>query len=76
MVTVKAHVWGPLHKTFTREKLGLFSPEFFSYGKVNGKNHVNLSFQILPEILSGRSFMQWAPGRCFIKIVIVSMSIL
>ena len=24
-----------LHKTFTGEKLGLFQPEFFAYGKVN-----------------------------------------
>ena len=35
---------------------------FFSYGKVNGKNHANLRFQILPELFSGKSFMQWAPG--------------
>ena len=56
--------WGLLHKTFTGEKLRLFQPEFFfSYGKVNGKNHAILSFQILPELLfSGKSFMQWAPG--------------
>ena len=26
------------------------------------KNHANLSFQILPEFFSGKSFMQWAPG--------------
>ena len=36
--------------------------DFFFYGKVNGKNHANLSFQILPEFFSGKIFMQWAPG--------------
>ena len=35
--------------------------------KVNGKNHANLSFQILPEFFSGKSFMQWAPGPLFIR---------
>ena len=29
--------------------------------KVNGRNHANPSFQILPEFFSGKSFMQRAP---------------
>ena len=37
---------------------GYFNWSFFSYGK----NHANLSFQILPEFFYGKSFMQWAPG--------------
>ena len=53
-------IWGLLHKTITGEELRLFLPEFFSYGKVIGKNHANLSFQILPEFFFGKSFIQWA----------------
>ena len=66
--------WGLLHKTFTGKKLGLFYPEFFSYGKVNGKNHANPSFQILPEFFSGKSFMQWAPGEHVVLFQVSRMS--
>ena len=51
-----------MHKTFTGEKSQVILTQvLFSYGKVNGKNHANLSFQILPEFFSGKSFMQSAP---------------
>ena len=50
-----------MHKTFTGEKLRLFQPEFFPYGKVNGKIHANLSFQILPEFFSSKSSYAMGP---------------
>ena len=40
--------WGLLHKTFTGEKTRVILTRVFSLCKVNGKNHANLSFQILP----------------------------
>ena len=51
---------------FTRDKLVILA-SFFSYVKINGKNHANLSFQILPEFFSGKSCMQWALGLRFTK---------
>ena len=36
-------------KLLPEKNSGYFNLSFFSYGKVNGKNHANLSFQILPE---------------------------
>ena len=49
-------------KLLLEKNSGYFNQSFFSYGKVNGKNHANPSFQILPEFFSGKSFIQWAPG--------------
>ena len=48
-------------KHLPEKNSGYFNQSIFSYGKVNGKNHANLSFQILAEFFSGKSFMQWAP---------------
>ena len=51
---------GLLHKTFTREKLWLFYPEFFfSYGKVNGKTMLIWVFMFYQRFFSGNSFMQY-----------------
>ena len=44
-------------KNLPEKNSGYFN-QFFSYGKVNGKNHANLSFQILPAFFSSKSFMQ------------------
>ena len=40
------------------------------------KNHANLSFQILPEFFSSKSFMQWAPGEQFCGVVIIIIIII
>ena len=48
---------GLLHKILPEKTQVILTRGFFSSGKVNGKNHANLSFQILLEFFSGKSFM-------------------
>ena len=40
-------------KLLPEKNSGYVNRSFFSHGKVSGKNHANLSFQILPEFFSG-----------------------
>ena len=63
-----------LHKTFTGEKLRLFQPEFSAYGKVNGKFMLTGVFRVYQSFFSGKSFMQWAPGYDYIKLLCVIVS--
>ena len=56
-----SYTWAYCIKLLPEKNSGYFNLSFFSYGKVNGKNQANLSFQILPVFFSGKSFMQWAP---------------